>query len=108
MRIEFDEISLTTNGIEVAPIAGWFEVNSNGEIETIAVEQFYSVINKARPHVVIGPTGPDGMAIFLWHVLKPTLRKQFADRIADHCRECSRRPSHTEREMHRRFERMGA
>jgi hypothetical protein len=89
MEIEFEEIPVQLDGVNAFCLAGNFEIDPDGEISGIWIEQWgtrYGV----QPKLIAIHSAKDGLAKLFWHLLRPILRQRFADQIAHHCRNYHR------------------
>jgi hypothetical protein len=85
MQIDFDELPVTLAGVNAFCLAGNFEIDVDGEISGLWVEE-WGTRYVVKPRLIAIHSAKDGLAKLFWHVLRPLLRQRYAEQIAHHCR----------------------
>ena len=83
MQIDFEEIPVQLAGINAFCLAGNFEIDTDGEITGLWVEEWgtrYGI----KPKLIAIHPAKDGLAKLFWDLLRPVLRQRFADAICAH------------------------
>lgn len=83
MQIDFEEIPVQLAGVNAFCLAGNFEVDGDGDITGLWVEEWgtrYGV----KPKLIAIHSAKDGLAKLFWHLMRPILKQRFADKIAAH------------------------
>jgi hypothetical protein len=81
MKIEFEELDLSIQGIPVAPLEGSFDVDVDGDIYQIVLSEW---CGRKRRQVFLSANTTEGLGRVFWHILRPVLRQTYATQIADH------------------------
>lgn len=82
MNIEFDELPFLLGGISAFPLAGNFDVEPDGSISTIWIEE-WGVSRGRKPKLIRLDENSEGMSRVFWMWLPPILRRKYAEEIAD-------------------------
>ena len=83
MNIQFEEIGIMLGNAQWGSFAGNAEVEADGTISCITIEDFdFSGRDKVSRQIEIGPKG--GAETVIYHLLVPSIRKAFAERIASY------------------------
>lgn len=83
MLIHFEEIGIRLGSAQWGSFAGTAEVEADGTISTITLEDFDVVRGERRARQIeIGPSG--GADTVIYHLLVPSIRQAFAEKIASY------------------------
>lgn len=82
MNIEFEELPFTLGGVDVFPLAGNFDVEADGSIGTIWLEEWNAPRNR-KPKMIMLDGQSQGLSRLFWLLLPPILRQRYAEEIAE-------------------------
>lgn len=81
MLIHFEEIGIRLGSAQWGSFAGTAEVEEDGSISTITLEDFdFHGREKLSRQIEIGPKG--GAETVIYHLLVPSIRQAYAEKIA--------------------------
>ena len=70
MNIEFEELPFTLGGVDVFPLAGNFDVEADGSIGTIWLEEWNAPRNR-KPKMIMLDGQSQGLSRLFWLLLQP-------------------------------------
>ena len=83
MLISFDEIGIRLGSAQWGNFSGTAEVEADGSISTITLEDFdFAGRERVTRRIEIGPRG--GAETVIYHLLVPSIRQAFAEKIASY------------------------